>query len=124
MPSSRPAFGRGIRTAVVRTDQRYLADARDRLDILTLHGTFAEALAFVTGYDAARASAYLSGFQRWLATRTDAPPGRSVAELVLAEAGIADAGTPLGEADDARATRLLFDLLDGYLAEKDSPGRF
>jgi hypothetical protein len=118
MPSSRPAFGRGIRTAVVRTDQRYLADARDRLGVLTLHGTFAEALAFVTGYDAARASAYLSGFQRWLATRSGAPAGRSVAELVLAEAGIQDRGGPLVGDDDARATATLFDLLETYLGTK------
>jgi hypothetical protein len=108
--SARPSFGRGIRTAVVRTDQRYLADARRRLDQLTLHGTFAEALAFVTGYDAARASSYLAGFQQWLTIRGGAPKGTPLADLIRSAAG--------ADADDGRTTATLFDLLDEYLETK------
>jgi hypothetical protein len=108
--SSRPAFGGGIRTAVVRTDQRYLADAGRRLDAITLHGTFGEALAFVAGYDAARASSYLAGFQRWLATRAGAATTTPIAEMIMAMPGVAG--------DDGRAKAALFDLLDEYLATK------
>jgi hypothetical protein len=111
--SSRPAFGSGIRTAVVRTDQRYLADAGRRLDRLTLHGTFGEALAFVTGYDAARASSYLAGFQQWLTVRGGAPQGTALADLIRIAAGPA--------ADEEQTTAALFDLLDEYLATK-TPG--
>jgi hypothetical protein len=109
--SARPACGQGIRTAVVRTDQRYLADAGARLGSLTLHGTFAEALAFVTGYDAARASAYLAGFQRWLASRGGAAPTVPIADLILA--------LPEVDGDEDRATAALFRLLEEYLAAKD-----
>ncbi|HEY7133027.1 MAG TPA: hypothetical protein VH440_12305 [Candidatus Limnocylindrales bacterium] len=112
--SSRPTCGRGIRTAVVRTDQRYLADAGRRLEELTVHGSFAEALAFVSGYDAARASSYLAGFQRWLVERMSAPSTASIHDLVLAEAGV-PVGDELPAADDRRATERLFDLLDEYL---------
>jgi hypothetical protein len=115
--NSRPTFGRGIRTAVVRTDQRYLADAGNRLDTLTLHGTYAEALAFVAGYDAARASSYLAGFQRWLVQRTSAPSTASIHDLVLAEAGV-PVGADLGPADDQSAATKLFELLDEYLEGK------
>jgi hypothetical protein len=108
--SARPAFGSGIRTAVVRTDQRYLADAARRLDTITQHGTFGEALAFVAGYDAARASSYLAGFQRWLAARDGASPTTPIAELILATPGL--------DGDDERATTALFALLDEYLATK------
>ena len=108
--SGRPSFGSGIRTAVVRTDQRYLADAGQRLHQLTLHGSFAEALAYVAGYDAARASSYLAGFHQWLTIRSGAPAGTSLAELIGIEAG--------GETDDRRMTTALFDLLDAYLATK------
>jgi hypothetical protein len=109
---SRPAFGSGIRTAVVRTDQRYLADAGRRLDAITLHGSFGEALAFVAGYDAARASSDLGGFQRWLATRAGASSSAAIAELILATPGV--------DGDDGKATAALFRLLDEYLASRDA----
>jgi hypothetical protein len=115
--SNRPTFGRGIRTAVVRTDQRYLADAGRRLETLTVHGSFAEALAFVTGYDAARASSYLAGFQRWLVGRTSAPSEASIHDLVLAESGV-PVGQDLSPADDELAGNRLFELLDEFLETK------
>ena len=108
--SSRPAFGSGIRTAVVRTDQRFLADAGRRLETITLHGSFAEALAFVAGYDAARASSYLAGFQRWLAARGGGAATATIAELILA--------SPEVDGDDGRAAAALFRLLDEYLTAK------
>jgi hypothetical protein len=115
--SHRPTFGRGIRTAVVRTDRRYLADAGQRLGTLTVHGTYAEALAFVTGYDAARASSYLAGFQRWLVERTSAPSTASIHDLVLAEAGV-PVEEELSPADDELSVARLFELLDEYLEAK------
>jgi len=102
---------------VVRTDQRYLADASRRLDSLTLHGTFAEALALLTGYDAARASAYLAGFQRWLATRAGVAAATPIAELVLRAADVPTSGD-LSPDEDARASAALFALLDEYLETK------
>ena len=95
---------------MVRTDQRYLADAGRRLDAITLHGTFGEALAFVTGYDAARASAYLGGFQRWLAARDGASPTTSIADLILAMPGVSG--------DEAKATTTLFALIEEYLGSR------
>jgi len=111
--SSRPTFGRGIRTAVRRTDQRFLQDVGRNIGAWTTNGTFPEALAFVAGYDAARASSWLPGFRRWLAETLKRPEG-SLAELVLGSAGI-DGDMPNGAADEARATAALFALLDEYL---------
>jgi hypothetical protein len=95
---------------VVRTDQRYLADAGGRLEAITLHGTFGEALAFVAGYDAARASAYLGGFQRWLAARAGASATTAIANAILT--------LPDVDGDEDRATTALFDLLDEYLGTR------
>jgi hypothetical protein len=112
--STRPSCGAGIRTAVRRTDRRFLQDVGRNPAAWTANGTFPEALAFVTGYDAARAGSYLPAFQRWLARRVGRADG-SLAELVLASASLAD-GLPLEAADDARATAALFALMDDWLA--------
>jgi hypothetical protein len=96
----------------VRTDQRYLANAGRRLGAITLNGTFGEALAFVVGYDAARASSYLAGFQRWLAARTGAPPTSPIADLILAAPGV--------DGDEGRATAALFALLDEFLTSRQT----
>ena len=114
--SSRPTFGSGIRTAVKRTDQRFLQDVGRNIGAWTTNGTFTEALAFVAGYDAARASSWLPGFHRWLLTSTNRTDG-SIAELVLEAASIQDL-PPLSPDADARASAGLFSLLDDYLEGK------
>jgi len=117
--SARPTFGAGIRTAVRRTDRRFLQDVGRNLRAWTTNGTFPEALAFVSGYDAARASSWLPGFRRWLGESLGRPDG-TIAELVLASASI-QGEWPLTHDDDARATAALFARLDEYLEGRE-PG--
>jgi len=116
--SRRPTFGSGIRTAVRRTDQRFLQDVGRNIGAWTTNGTFPEALAFVAGYDAARASSWLPGFRRWLATSLGRSDG-TIAELLLASASI-EPGAVLTDEEDARATATLFARLDEYLDGRET----
>jgi hypothetical protein len=113
----RPSFGAGVRTAVLRTDRKFLQGAARNLGAWTTNGTFAEALAFLTGYDAARAGSYLPGFQRWLASRPGAPHGDSLAELVRHEALARQRAA--SDHGDTAAVETLFDLLDTYLGIRE-----
>ncbi len=76
--------------------------------------TYAEAVAFVTGYDAARGGSMIPAFQRWLADRNPGHATIRLADLVLVDAGLAGVKRR-SKAEDAKATTHLFDRLDEYL---------
>lgn len=85
----------------------------------TLTGTFAEACAFVQGFDAASQDGLLDRFARWLSERVDQPPQIAWPGVVMASAvpgqPVNFGALPL-ELDRA-AVDELFRLLDEFLSQ-------
>lgn len=104
-----------------------MEDFRDRfqqfassLGMWTIHASFLEACAFVSGFDAAMHGKVLVGFRPWLVARTGSDrPELAFPSLVFQHAfpDLPSDLRALAPDDDARATGALFALLDEYFKE-------
>ncbi len=86
-----------------------------------LDGTFAEACAFVVGFDSAlhggdARSGFLTGFTEWLVTRTGDRPELAFPSLVLNTVAPGANRRTLTREQDRMATDALFALLHEYLS--------
>jgi len=85
--------------------------------------TFAEAWAFLIGYDEAVHGGLLAGFREWLVVRTDGRSNLAIPSLVLKFVAPRAKYTTLTPEENRLALDALFNLLDEYLSLGDLENR-
>ena len=124
MRSNVPAYGlvvvgagRETRFDMTTTDLRdYLQRVRRTSGMFLFNNTFAEACAFLVGYDQALQGGLLAGFREWLVVRTDGRSKLVFPRLVLEFVAPGANDRSLTPEQDRLAKDALFDLLDEFLS--------
>jgi hypothetical protein len=101
---------------------------RTRPEMFGLDGTYTGFVAFLTGFDLGNAGGVLRGFPEWLSVRlghrTSLGWSALVRRIALDVGESEDLPRELTAEQEQRAVETLFQLLDEFLEERQSPRKF
>jgi hypothetical protein len=122
VPTPPTAFG--DRRPGEHSFREHLELIRTRPGMYGLDGSYRDFVTYLYGYDAGTRDTALLGFREWLLLKLDLHSGRSWPSLVLTLA-VPDTSprlpyTALNEVQDNTAVSALFQLLTGFLEDRDT----